>query len=80
MRWPTARRSAWRSSQELEKSGELEGYYLLPATRADLLRRLGRFADAAAGYREALLLAPADAERRYLTAQAGERRRRATRE
>ena len=54
---------------ELEKSGGLEGYYLLPATRADLLRRLRRFADAAAGYREALLLAPAEAERRYLTAR-----------
>jgi RNA polymerase sigma-70 factor (ECF subfamily) len=51
---------------EIEDSGALSGYYLVPATRADLLRRLGRFAEAAASYREALPLAPADAERRYL--------------
>jgi RNA polymerase sigma-70 factor, ECF subfamily len=47
-------------------SGQLDGYYLLPATRADLLRRLGRHAEAAAAYREALELAGTDAERRYL--------------
>jgi RNA polymerase sigma-70 factor (ECF subfamily) len=51
---------------EIEDSGALNGYYLVPATRADLLRRLGRFAEAAVGYREALPLAPAEAERRYL--------------
>ena len=44
----------------------LAGYYLLPATRADLLRRLGQRDGAAASYREALALAPSDAERRYL--------------
>jgi predicted RNA polymerase sigma factor len=44
--------------------GALDGYYLLPATRADLLRRLDRRAEAA--YREALELATTDAERRYL--------------
>ena len=32
----------------LEASGDLAGYHLLPATRADLLRRLGRPAEAAA--------------------------------
>ena len=37
--------------------GALAGYHLLPATRADLLRRLGRRAEAAAAYREALTLA-----------------------
>jgi RNA polymerase sigma-70 factor, ECF subfamily len=52
--------------EEIEDSGALSGYYLVPATRADLLRRLGRFAEAAASYREALPLAPAEAERRYL--------------
>jgi RNA polymerase sigma-70 factor, ECF subfamily len=51
----------------LAASGSLPGYHLLPATRADLLRRLGRTAEAAAAYREALDLAPTDAERRYLT-------------
>ena len=46
--------------------GELAGYHLLPATRADLLRRLGRRDEAAAAYREALELAPTEPERRYL--------------
>jgi RNA polymerase sigma-70 factor (ECF subfamily) len=52
---------------ELAESGKLDGYYLLPATRADLLRRDGRLAEAATFYDEALKLAPTDAERRYLT-------------
>lgn len=51
---------------ELTESGELAGYYLLPAARADLLRREGRQVEAASAYREALSLAPTDAERRYL--------------
>ncbi|WP_242911051.1 RNA polymerase sigma factor [Actinomadura terrae] len=51
---------------DLDASGELDGYYLLPATRADLLRRDGRLAEAATAYEEALRLAPTDAERRYL--------------
>jgi RNA polymerase sigma-70 factor (ECF subfamily) len=50
----------------LAGSGALRGYHLLAATRADLLRRLDRSAEAAAAYREALDLAPTDAERRYL--------------
>jgi RNA polymerase sigma-70 factor (ECF subfamily) len=45
---------------------ELEAYHLLHAARADLARRLGRRADALAGYRRARELAPNDAERRYL--------------
>jgi RNA polymerase sigma-70 factor, ECF subfamily len=52
--------------EALEASGTLPGYHLLPATRADLLRRLERHAEAAASYREALELATTDAERRYL--------------
>jgi RNA polymerase sigma-70 factor, ECF subfamily len=50
----------------LQASGELAGYHLLPATRADLLRRLGRDQEAAAAYHEALELARTDAERRFL--------------
>ena len=50
----------------LAEAGALAGYHLLPATRADLLRRLGRDAEAVAAYREALDLAPTDAERRFL--------------
>ncbi|MGP3961126.1 RNA polymerase sigma factor [Nonomuraea sp. 3N208] len=52
--------------ETLHTSGELTGYHLLPATRADLLRRLGRRTEAADAYREALALAPTEAERRYL--------------
>jgi RNA polymerase sigma-70 factor (ECF subfamily) len=51
---------------ELERAGTLSDYYLLPATRADLLRRLRRTEEAAAAYRRALELAPTDAERRFL--------------
>ena len=57
---------------ELASSGALRGYHLLPASRADLLRRLGRFAEAAAAYREALPLTRNDAERRFLEARLGE--------
>ena len=57
---------------ELAESGKLDGYYLLPATRADLLRRDGRRAEAATSYEEALELAPTDAERRYLTGRLSE--------
>lgn len=47
-------------------AGPLAGYHLLPATRADFLRRLGRHTEAATSYREALDLATTDAERKYL--------------
>jgi RNA polymerase sigma-70 factor (ECF subfamily) len=46
--------------------GELRAYHLLPAARADMLRRLGRRAEAAESYRRAFDLAGTDAERRYL--------------
>jgi RNA polymerase sigma-70 factor (ECF subfamily) len=52
--------------EEIERSGALADYHLLPATRADLLRRLGRAEQAQLAYRRALELAPTDAERRYL--------------
>ncbi|MDT7725501.1 MAG: polymerase sigma-70 factor, subfamily [Actinomycetota bacterium] len=52
----------------------LAGYHLLPATRADLLRRLGRFDEAAAAYREARELAPTDTERRFLDRRLAETR------
>jgi RNA polymerase sigma-70 factor, ECF subfamily len=50
----------------LDASGALAGYRLLPATRADLLRRLDRRPEAATAYRAALELTATDAERRYL--------------
>jgi RNA polymerase sigma-70 factor (ECF subfamily) len=58
--------------EALEASGRLGGYHLLPATRADLLRRLGRDSEAAVAYREALELAGTDAERRYLSQRLAE--------
>jgi RNA polymerase sigma-70 factor (ECF subfamily) len=44
----------------------LDGYYLYHATRADLLRRLGRQAEAAAAYDAAIARAGNAAERRFL--------------
>ncbi|MFA5494331.1 MAG: RNA polymerase sigma factor [Porticoccaceae bacterium] len=46
--------------------GELAGYHLAHAARADLCRRLGRRADASAAYRQALALAVQEPERRFL--------------
>jgi RNA polymerase sigma-70 factor (ECF subfamily) len=57
---------------DLAAAGGLDGYYLLPATRADLLRRLGRSAEAAESYRQALDLAVNEAERRYLAGRLAE--------
>jgi RNA polymerase sigma-70 factor (ECF subfamily) len=57
---------------ELTASGRLDGYHLLSATRADLLRRAGRTAAAKAAYEQALELAPTEAERRYLGGRLGE--------
>lgn len=50
----------------LTEEGTLDGYHLLPASRADLLRRLGRYEEAALAYEGALALVGNDAERRYL--------------
>jgi RNA polymerase sigma-70 factor (ECF subfamily) len=58
--------------EALESAGKLAGYHLLPATRADFLRRLGRRREAAAAYAEALELTSTDAERRYLSRRLAE--------
>jgi RNA polymerase sigma-70 factor (ECF subfamily) len=58
-----------RLVEQLQETGALAGYHLLPATRADLLRRLDRRKEAAEAYREALALAPTAAEREFLTAR-----------
>jgi RNA polymerase sigma-70 factor (ECF subfamily) len=52
--------------EALAAAPELRDYHLLHATRADLLRRLGRMTEAAESYREALALTESDAERRFL--------------
>jgi RNA polymerase sigma-70 factor, ECF subfamily len=57
---------------ELEAKGGLAGYHLLPAARADLLRRDGRGREAAEAYRQALALVANDPERRYLTRRLAE--------
>jgi RNA polymerase sigma-70 factor (ECF subfamily) len=56
----------------LAATGRLDGYHLLAATRADLLRRLGRLAEAADAYRQALALAGTGTERRYLARRLAE--------
>ncbi len=58
--------------ESLEAGGTLAGYYLLPATRADLLRRLERWPEAAAGYRQALGQVATEPERRYLSKRLAE--------
>src|SRR5215472_14972816 len=52
---------------ELATGGSLDAYFLLPATRADLLRRLGRREEAAASYRDALRMVATGPERRFLS-------------
>ena len=47
---------------------DLENYYAYHATRADLLRRLGRTSEAAAAYERAAATAPTNAERDFLRA------------
>jgi len=56
-----------------ELSAPLAGYHLWHATRADLLRRLGRREQAAAAYQKALELTQNEAERRFLRRRLKER-------
>jgi RNA polymerase sigma-70 factor (ECF subfamily) len=51
---------------KLSASNDLDKYHLLHATRADMLRRLGSFEDAADSYARALELATNESERRFL--------------
>ena len=50
----------------LSAAGDLDGYYLLHAARADLLRRIGSSVEAAKSYARALALATNESERRFL--------------
>jgi RNA polymerase sigma-70 factor, ECF subfamily len=52
--------------EALAADGRLAGYPYLPATRAELLHRLGRVAEAADQYRTALTLTDNEAERAFL--------------
>jgi RNA polymerase sigma-70 factor (ECF subfamily) len=55
--------------EALQARGELDGYPLIHAARADLCRRLGRFAEAADAYQAALSLTRQEPERRFLEAR-----------
>jgi RNA polymerase sigma-70 factor (ECF subfamily) len=59
----------------LAATGELDGYHLLPAARADLLRRRGSLTEAAESYARALGLVTNDSERRFLERRLRETRR-----
>jgi RNA polymerase sigma-70 factor (ECF subfamily) len=50
----------------LAAAGDLDGYHLLHAARADLLRRVGSSAEAVKSYERALALVTNDSERRFL--------------
>ncbi|MGN9914505.1 RNA polymerase sigma factor [Phytohabitans sp. LJ34] len=56
----------------LEGDERLAGYRYLPATKADLLRRLGRAGEAAVAYEAALELADNEAEREFLKTRLAE--------
>jgi RNA polymerase sigma-70 factor (ECF subfamily) len=57
---------------EVEAGGALSDYYLLPATRADLLRRLGRTTEAEVAYRLAIEMGPSEPERRFMARRIAE--------
>ena len=61
-----------RQIDQLGASGELDGYYLYHAARADLLRRMECSNEAAAAYHRALALTTNAVERRYLRRRLGE--------
>jgi RNA polymerase sigma-70 factor (ECF subfamily) len=54
------------SLDRLSDDPAMKNYYLLPAVRADFLRRLDRTAEAAACYRQAFALPCSEPERRFL--------------
>ncbi len=58
--------------ESLEEDGRLDGYRYLPATKADLLRRMGRMKEAAEAYRAALAQADNEAERAFLSSRLAE--------
>jgi RNA polymerase sigma-70 factor (ECF subfamily) len=57
---------------KLEADGRLDGYHYLPATKADLLKRLGRVAEARSAYLAALKLTDNPAERGFLSRRVAE--------
>jgi RNA polymerase sigma-70 factor (ECF subfamily) len=58
--------------EALERDGKLDGYRYLAATKADLLRRLGRHEEASDAYRAALALTENATEREFLGYRLGQ--------
>ena len=63
----------------LEGKAELREYYLLPAARGDLLRRLQEWSEAALAYRRALALTSNEAARSFLSRRLAEMEARVSR-
>jgi RNA polymerase sigma-70 factor, ECF subfamily len=61
-----------RMIESISVRHDLDGYHLMWAARADLLRRLQRWEEAAESYRRALALATAEPERRFLSRRLAE--------
>jgi RNA polymerase sigma-70 factor, ECF subfamily len=61
-----------RLLDHLEADGQLAGYHLLSAARADLQRRLKQWPEAAAAYRQALSQVTNQSERRFLSKRLSE--------
>jgi RNA polymerase sigma-70 factor, ECF subfamily len=64
--------AALEEVEAIERDGRLRRYRYLPATKAQLLQRLGRDAEAAVAYREALDLTGNAPERAFLEGRLGE--------
>jgi RNA polymerase sigma-70 factor, ECF subfamily len=65
------REAALAAVEALERDGRLAGYRYLPATKADLLHGLGRYAEAAVAYQAALALTDNVAEHAFLASRLG---------
>ena len=61
--------SGLKALDELADEPQLASYSYLPSARADMLRRLGRTAEARAAYRDALVLTDNAVEREFLQAR-----------
>ena len=69
------RRPSLAEVEALERDDRLAGYRYLPSTKADLLHRLGREAEAADAYRAALALTDNAAEQEFLAERVRSTRR-----
>jgi RNA polymerase sigma-70 factor (ECF subfamily) len=58
--------AGFRLIEGVGRSGKLENYYLYHAARADVLRRLKRFADSTAAYKRAIELTTNEVERQFM--------------